>query len=206
MNFKSHVTNKCQEVLLKKAIYVKDIMSLKDLRIDRANQYEEQRFTQMSEQMFQHLSQESDSCLENVFRLKKEVSIEGKADGQPRRPSNFEQPTLVQKKTPMGKNGYDLSLISKVGISGLKLSYYDYDNSLHNKPLDVEDGLPAHGDMNTLPIKSRPMRSLHEIQMSSGEYPQVGVFKIELPQQKTANQTKPNQKPQKTTFGSDGFR
>lgn len=128
----------------------------------------------MSEQMFQHLSQESVSCLKNVLRLKREVFIKWKAGGKVGGPPNFEQPTLVQKKNPTRKNCYDLRLVSKVGGSWLKLIYLknDYDNSLHNKPIDVEDDIDAYVDMSFVPLRYQPMRNLHEIQMSYGENPQ----------------------------------
>lgn len=49
----------------------------------------------MLELMFQHLSQEFESCLKDGFRLKQEGVIKGRAYGQAGGPPNFEQPTLV---------------------------------------------------------------------------------------------------------------
>lgn len=55
--------------------------------------------------MFQHLYQESESSLNNDFRLKKRGVIVGKVDGQSGGPLNFEEHTLVQNKMPRKKSG-----------------------------------------------------------------------------------------------------
>lgn len=53
--------------------------------------------------MFQHMSQESESSLENDFRLKQEGIIIGKVDGLYGDPPNLEQYNLVQNKKPKEK-------------------------------------------------------------------------------------------------------
>ncbi|CAI8611270.1 unnamed protein product [Vicia faba] len=66
-NFKGGVTNKGKEILMKKVISEEDFMGIHDLSIDKDNMESQ---TNMSEQMFQHLSQEFESSLKNDFRLK----------------------------------------------------------------------------------------------------------------------------------------
>lgn len=56
----------------------------------------------------------------------------------------------------------------------MKLIYKKHEskNSLHNKPIDVEDDTTAYVDISFVPLRFGPMRNLHEIQTSSGEVPQ----------------------------------
>lgn len=84
-----------------------------DLKIKEGNIYEVcqlEKQTKMSYKMIQHLTHASELPRMNFIRLKQEVVIEGKTDGQVGGLPNNEHPTVVQKKKLKKKNDYDIIL------------------------------------------------------------------------------------------------
>lgn len=81
---------------------------MQDLKIDKANMYEEENVNQDVRTNVPTSITKSQSSLENGFRLKQEGVIEGKGS-QARGPPNVEQTTLVRKKKSK-KNGYGIIL------------------------------------------------------------------------------------------------
>ncbi|CAI8607423.1 unnamed protein product [Vicia faba] len=92
-------STKGKKVLIKKVISEEDVKILQDPKIDKGDIYEDERPTKMLEQMFQHLTRESELSHEDcVFK--------GKVDGHAEGASNIEQPIVVQKeKLKKKKNG-----------------------------------------------------------------------------------------------------
>lgn len=79
----------------------KSITCMSSLKVEEGKTYDMCQFgkqTNMSYKMFQHLTHVFELPCMDLMRLMQEVVIERKMDGHDGRPSNIEQPNMVQKK------------------------------------------------------------------------------------------------------------